>query len=208
MRGANERGFTLIEMLVALMIFVLIAGAGIALLRGAADGQAQSGTALDRQAGLWRARAIIAQDMAGVLPRLNRTPDGLLAPAFFGRPAQEAAPVAQFIRAASSGMADEDEGTSPDIIKLEYRLRGGRLERIVWSHIDGGAPGEPLVLIDRIERLELAWRDEAGEWLPEWRGVPPDALPRALRLTVTRTGAPPLTLLFPVAPALSRKRPE
>lgn len=198
----TQRGFTLVEMLVALLLFALISAAGVALLRNAADGQLQVRGRLDQQAELWRGRALIAQDMRQATVRVSRMSNGLLAPAFFAREPQETAPIVQFVR---SGLPALDGAARADLQKLEYRLRAGRLERFAYPQLDGAGPGPPALLVDGIERIELSWRNTAGEWLPVWQSPDPRALPLALRMTLHRAAQPSLQLLFSIGPGLARE---
>lgn len=81
-------GFTLVEMLVAVLVFALISAAGVVVLAQAADHQATVGARLDRLGEFQRARALLQADLSQVALRRVRSPDGGAArDAFAGRAA-------------------------------------------------------------------------------------------------------------------------
>ena len=59
---------------------------------------------------------------------------------------------------------------------------------------------EPAALLDNVEAVVLKFRDAQGKWRDDWTPTQPDLLPRAVEMVLTRTGEPPVTLRFLVAP--------
>jgi len=190
-----QQGFTLIELLVALMIFAMLAAAGVLLLGNAVSAQGAVKQHLDGQGDMTRVVALLDQDMAQALPRITRTETGLLAPAFFSRAPSGQEPFLLFVR---GGWNNPDGAPRPSVQKVEYWLRNGRLERRGYRMLDGGAGEEPALLLDGITELSLAFRDDRGEWRDQWQQEKPLAMPVALRMTLTRAGKPPLTLMVRV----------
>ncbi|HWW57178.1 MAG TPA: prepilin-type N-terminal cleavage/methylation domain-containing protein, partial [Sphingopyxis sp.] len=80
----DERGFTLVEMLVALSIFALIAAMGVGLLRSSIDTQDAVQGRLKGMSGINRLRAVMANDLAQAVQRSTRGPAGEAVPAFVG----------------------------------------------------------------------------------------------------------------------------
>ena len=188
-----QQGFTLIELLVALSIFAMLAAAGVLLLGNAVSAQGAVKRHLDGQGDMTRVVALIDQDMAQALPRISRTESGLLAPAFFSRPPSDEAPFLHFVR---GGWSNPDDVPRASVQKVEYWLRGGRLERRGYPMVDGAAGDEPALLLDDVRALSVAFREPGGEWIDLWQRDRPLAMPVAMRMVVTRAGQPPLTLLF------------
>lgn len=193
--SANERGFTLIELLVALTIFAMLSAAGVMLLGNAVSAQGQVAEHLDEQSGMLRVAALIEQDMSEAMPRISRTENGLLAPAFFSRPSSESEPLLQFVR---GGWINLDDAARPDMQKVEYWLRDGKLERRTYPMVDGAAGGEPALLIGDVEQVDLGFRDGSGTWIDQWQSHEPQSMPSAVRFTINRRGEAPLTLQFRV----------
>lgn len=200
----RSAGFTLIELLVALLIFAMLSAAGVALLRGSVSSQGAIRDHLDRLADVQIALATLDADLAQATPRISKTPTGTLAPAFFGRPAGGDEPILQFVR---MGWSNPDNAARASVQKVEYRWRGGRIERIGYPFVDGAAPAEPAVLLTDVTALTLRFRDDRGEWLSGWTPTQPELMPRLVEMTVTRTGRQPLTLRFLVGPG-SKRKPE
>ncbi|OYW85306.1 MAG: type II secretion system protein GspJ [Sphingobium sp. 32-64-5] len=129
------------------------------------------------------------------MPRISRTENGLLAPAFFSRTPSDQEPFLQFVR---GGWSNLDDAPRASVQKVEYWLREGRLERRGYPMVDGARGDEPVLLLEDVRALSIAFRDRHGEWVEEWQQTRPQAMPVAMRLIVTRAGQPPLTLLFQV----------
>lgn len=194
---AREQGFTLIELLVALTIFAMLAGAGVLLLGNSVSAQAQVKIRLDELAAVQRAGGAIGGDLAQALPRISRTENGTLAPAFWAHRAGDSAPVMQFVR---GGWSNLNQMPRSSLQKIEYWVRQGRLERRSYPFVDGALGTEPAVLLDGIEDVVLRFRDAQGDWREDWTPGQPDLLPRAVEAVVTRHGEPPVTLRFLVGP--------
>ncbi|MDX3901154.1 MAG: type II secretion system minor pseudopilin GspJ [Sphingobium sp.] len=198
-----EHGFTLIELLVALTIFAMLAGAGVLLLGNSVSAQAQVKARLDDLAAVQRAGGAIGGDLAQALPRISRTEAGTLAPAFWGHDGGEDAPVLQFVRGGWSNLNQQPRSS---LQKIEYWVRQGRLERRSYPYVDGAPGQEPAALLDGVEDVALRFRDAHGGWLDQWTPAQPDLMPRAVEVTITRTGEPPVTQLFLVGPG-PKERP-
>ncbi|MGK2911892.1 MAG: type II secretion system minor pseudopilin GspJ [Sphingobium sp.] len=192
-----RNGFTLIELLVALSIFAMLAGAGVLLLGNSVSAQGQIKLRLDDMAAVQRMDGALSADLGQAVPRISRTDSGTLAPAFFANPQGENMPVMQFVRTGRSNFSDASRSS---LQKIEYWVRQGRLERRTYDQVDGGAANEPAALLDGVQSAVLRFRDVKGDWLNAWMPTQPDLLPRAVEMVLTRTGNPPLTLIFAVGP--------
>ncbi|WP_449471708.1 type II secretion system minor pseudopilin GspJ [Sphingobium chungangianum] len=199
---AGQAGFTLIELLVALMIFAMLAAAGVLLLGNSVSAQAQVKARLDDMAAVQRAGGALAADLGQAVPRISRTEAGTLAPAFWSHREGEAVPVMQFVRGGWDNLGDLPR---PSLQKVEYWVRQGRLERRTYAQVDGAAGDDPATLLDHVDDVALRFRDEQGEWRGEWIPTQPDLMPRAVEMTVTRTGEAPVTLRFLVGPGPAEK---
>lgn len=192
-----QQGFTLIELLVALMIFAMLAAAGVLLLGNSVSAQAQVKARLDDMAAVQRAGGALAGDLGQAVPRITRTEAGTLAPAFWAHDGGEGEPVMQFVRGGWDNLGDLPR---PSLQKVEYWVRQGRLERRTYAQLDGAAGEEPAALLDNIEAVTLRYRDAQGEWREDWMPNQPNLLPKAVEMSITRTGELPVTLRFLVAP--------
>jgi len=182
----KQNGFTLVEVVVALFIFAMLAAAGVALLSFAVRAQASSSVALAKVADDRRATALLIGDLGQAVPRVTRNADGDGRPAF---QAEQGDLLLSYVRG----------GATPQYV--EIRLEGGRLIRAAAPFADGAVARTPLVLAENVERAELRFRTKDA-WSDKWTPTRTDELPRAIELTVTAGGKASLKRLFLVGTGL------
>ncbi|MDO1558586.1 type II secretion system minor pseudopilin GspJ [Brevundimonas sp. 2R-24] len=170
-------GFTLVEMLVALAIFALIAAAGVSVLGYAAASRAAVRERSDEVAELQRLRGLLSADLSQAAPRRTRGPDGAPARRVFegGEPG---GPLMRFVRAGWDNPLGEPRAS---LQTVEYRLVGGRLERCARPALDGAVCGSAQVLARGVRRAQVGFLYR-GQWLDNFAGAPTEALPEAVRL--------------------------
>lgn len=183
----RERGFTLVELLVALTIFGMLAAAGVALLSFSVTAQAASGEKLAAIASVRRVSAVLTSDLAQALPRIARDESGERQPAFIGNDGSDEL-LMGFVR---GGWSNLDEQPRSTLQKIEYRLIDGRLERRAFPMVDGTTPDDPAVLVEQVESLALRYRADE-EWRERWDPLKPELMPHAVEMVVTRRGEAPL----------------
>ncbi len=179
-RRSAEHGFTLVEVVVALFIFAMLATAGVSLLSFAVRAQAASARALDDVSGDRRLSAILIGDLGQAVPRVSRDEAGRPRPAF---QANQGTLLFGYVRG----------GAKPQ--HVEIRLDKGQLVRVATPFVDGAAAAGPLVLETDVESAKLRFRAKT-DWQDNWDSERTDAIPRALELTITRRGEAPVRRLF------------
>lgn len=198
MSARRDAGFTLVEVMIALMIFGMIAAAGVALLAFSVRAQGASEVALDDTGALSRLSSILTADLAQAQDRNTRDVNGVLLPAFSGDAA--AMPLLRLVRA---GWSNPDQAPRAELQKVEYRLAGDGLERVAYPALDGAAALPPALLLDRVRTVQLRFRYR-GAWSDTWQGNPRAALPQAVELVVTRADSRLYRLLFLVGTGAGR----
>lgn len=188
----RESGFTLVEVLVALLVFAILASAGVALLSFSVRAQAASGAKLDDLQALNRTLSILSADLAQARARPTRDEAGTVLPAFVGEAGGEASPMLRLVR---GGWTNLDAQPRPGAQKVAYRLDGGVLQRLGYPQIDGAAPLPPAPLLDRVRAVRLRYRFR-GAWSDRWDGAGGVALPQALELRLQRTNGVEYRQLF------------
>lgn len=188
----DRAGFTLVEVLVSLLIFALIAAAGAALLAVAADNRMAVRASSERTADLQRMRALLQADLSQASGRRTRDDRGgrALAAMTTGQDADGA-----LLRLARSGWSNPGEGPRASMQTVEYRLVDGRLERRFRPRVDGALWETPQVLYRGVREARLVFMDDGAE-RPNWIGGVDDPLPDAVRLDLTLDGYGPVTQLF------------
>lgn len=168
MPGTSQaaRGFTLVELLVALGVSALVATlayAGLATAIGASQGLE---TEIRRLSEVQQALNIIEEDLQQVRPRAITNGFGTDEPAFTGGAYQDT--VLEFTR---GGVANPLGLARSELQRVRYLLNGGALWRQSWPVLDradeNSAP-DSVLLLDNIEQFRL------GFLPPAQRGLQPD----------------------------------
>lgn len=175
--GTGQAGFTLVEVMVALLIFSMLAAAAVAILSLSVRAQGVTGQRLDSMAAVSRTTAILSADLAQAVDRPTRDEGGVQTPAMVAGP--------DAMRLVRAGWSNLDDAQRPSLQKVAYRLNGDVLERAAWPLLDGAAPMEPAALMDHVRELHLRYRFQ-GAWLEQWQGEPGVALPQAAEVTIVR----------------------
>jgi general secretion pathway protein J len=181
MGSTFERGFTLVELLVSLLIFGMLSAAGVALLSYSVGAQDSARIRLDELSSLRRVGALIGNDLAQAAPRLWRDEGGAVRAAFIGGSGQTQGPALLFVR---RGWENLDGSSRPSLQKVQYRLSDGRLERIGYPYVDGTAASAAVPLLERVRSLRLRYLGADGEWRERWDPAQPTLLPRAVEMVV------------------------
>lgn len=176
----RESGFTLVEVVVALFIFGMLAAAGVSLLSFTVKAQSASARALDGVSDERRLSAMLIADLGQAVPRVSRDTTGAPRPAF---QAGNGDMILAYVRG----------GSRPQ--HVEIRLDKGALVRVATPFVDGTGPSLPITLATNIERVQSRFRTRLG-WQDNWDSERTDSLPRAIDLTITKRGQAPVKRLF------------
>jgi general secretion pathway protein J len=189
----KANGFTLVELLVALLIFGMLSAAGVGLLSFSVRAQEASETSFRQVSALRSAGALIAADVAQAAPRLWRDEEGRTHPAFSGGNGAGGEAMLTLVR---RGWENHDGATRASLQRVEYRLEQGLLMRQAWRHVDGGAPMPALPLLEGVQRVALRYRDAAGVWRERWDPELATALPSAVEVQADLAGYGTVRQLF------------
>lgn len=197
----RQRGFTLVEVLVALSMFALLATAAVGVMAWSADQQGAVRARLERLSQLQRAHALLEADLSqAALRRVRRSDGGAEASAFIAAPPGERLrPLLGFVR---HGWDNPDAAPRPSLQYVEYRVVDGRLERSIRPQLDGSGSLPPQVVLEGVQSVRTrfyAYR----QWSDGWGGGI-TTLPRAVALELELDGIGPVRQVF-LLPAEERR---
>jgi len=201
------RGFTLLELLVALAVFAIMAIAAYGGLRNVLFTRAAVEEQNRRLAAVQLAVYRMEQDVEQTLARGIRDEYGDPQPALQG--GALASDALTLTRAGWDNPLGQSRAT---LQRVAYRLREGRLWRLHWQVLDRGGLIEPreTLLLDRVQELKVRFLDADDAWQDDW--PPPAAsddgeterrdsvvLPRAVEVSLMLEDWGEITRLFPLA---------
>jgi general secretion pathway protein J len=186
---ARQNGMTLLEILVALTIFILIAGAGYTGLQQAISVE----DGLQHQRVFWRrldsVMLLIQQDLDHARNLGQRIPLNSTRP-FAGTGAANPGAGGELMLFTRGGHASYSSDLVSPHLRVAYRLRDGILYRVTWPRLNmpEDEQGNEAELTDRISGLQMRYLDNTHTWHSNWpMGTVIDkqpALPRAVELTL------------------------
>jgi general secretion pathway protein J len=194
----RQRGVTLPELLIALLIFAMISGVAVYALRLTVEGRDQLALADAAIRDLQIARLVIKEDLLQAVPRITRDEFGNANPgAFLGGkglafrvPKDGEAVLMAFVRAGWDNPGDLAPRST--LQAVEYVLVGDKLVRRTRPYLDDarGQPRTDRVLIAGVEAAEagfFAGETSAGlQWADLWPSPQAQApIPAGVRLTLT-----------------------
>jgi len=192
------RGFTLLELLVALAIFGLLATMSYGGLQAVMTQQSQTEVAADRLGELQKLYLIMQRDIEQVVLRPIRDEYGDQQPPFLG------GETLQFTRA---GWRNPTGRQRSSLQRIAYAYEEDRLVRYTWSVLDRAQDSEPLVqsLTDAVESLQIRYLGADNEWKEQWPdttgtvtnpAIASSPLPRVVEVTLEHENYGPIVWLF------------
>jgi general secretion pathway protein J len=191
--SAPRRGFTLVELLVAILLFALLS----AIAYRGLDAMARANERVVGESELWQAITLtferFAADVSQPSARTVRSSSGSPLPQWWGRLLSEptnADAQLEFTRKSPPGQDD---------VRLAYRLRANTVELLIWPMLDRGPASEAQVhpLLENVSTMRFRYLDSQGRWQDSWPVTGLDeALPRAVSFELTVAGQAPVQRLF------------
>jgi general secretion pathway protein J len=186
-------GFTLVELLVAVLLFALLSAAAAGLLRFGIDARGATFFRLDALAATTRTRALLAADLGQAAARPWRDETGVGRPAFIGNTD------GILLHLVRRGWRNDGQAPRASLQRVEYRLSGDRLERRSWPMVDGAVANPPATMISGITELSIRFHSR-GQWRDRWDPERRDQLPDAVELIISAPASPTLRQAFLVGP--------
>ncbi|MDT8410283.1 MAG: type II secretion system minor pseudopilin GspJ [Wenzhouxiangellaceae bacterium] len=171
----RHSGFTLIEVLAAVLVFGLLAAISYGSLTTLATASADYRDRSTQFAEIQRSVAFLDNDLRQLVSRAARQPDGSMSPALAGARRE--------LIARRAGRDNPSRLPRSQLQQFAWRLDGRELVREVWPNLvispDTGPSGQSR--FGQITAMELRYRDANGAWHRQWpAGGRPETLPSAI----------------------------
>jgi general secretion pathway protein J len=179
-----HRGFTLLEVLLAIGIVALIAALGYRALSALSESE----TRLTAEATRWRALdlffARLEGDLRQAMPRPARLSDQF-EPALLASADAAGNSLVEFSRAGPEFALEPGSAGQ----RLAYRLRDGAIEILYWASYDRpvGVDPTPYTLLSGVSRFQIVYLTQSGAWADSWPVTGEAPLPRGVKVDLTLT---------------------
>jgi len=165
--SARIRGFTLLEVLVAVAIFVIV---GVLALTGYNELSKQSErieVSATRIRAVQSAMTHFNQDFATLEPRPVRQPmgEGLFQALRAVNSGDD-----EIVELTRSGWSNPAGAPRPTLQRVAYRLQDKKLRRDYWVSLDHTTTDDPVsvVLLDRVKSVKLRFMASNHTWQDQW----------------------------------------
>lgn len=197
MDAKRTRGFTLMEVLVALFVVAIIAVAsfrGLSAVMQARDTVTQE---TRRWQGLMYLFSRMEHDIAQAIPRPVRGPTGVTEPEWIGHDVPVSPSDAQLILTRAGGLDAQGAQVGPQ--RVGYRLEQHTLYLLHWTALDQPPDAKPqrYPLLQDVKEFHLRYQDDHGTWSEQWP-MPgrTGGIPMAVEVKIALEGEQPITRLF------------
>jgi len=190
-------GFTLLELLVALAIFGLLATMSYSGLQAVMTQQSYTELAADRLSELQKLYLIMQRDIEQVVLRPIRDEFGDVQPPLMG---------GENFRLTRAGWRNPAGRQRSSLQRVGYAYEEDQLVRYTWLVLDRAQDSEPLIqpLTDAIEQLQVRYLGADNEWKEEWPdrlntadpAIEAALLPRVVEVTLEHEMYGPIVWLF------------
>lgn len=191
----RDHGFSLLELVVVMAIFAVVALIGVQVIGQAVRADARLAKVNEQAADTAFALALLRADLTAAIGLPFYPPNGLPLPAL-------EAPARENRFALSLGGQATFDRSGPGRARATWRLdpATGEVTRQVWPSLIPGdvrMASPEVVLFRDVRALTVEGYDPENGWTPGYPkpGKDPDLLPDALRVTLETGGAGPLQVL-------------
>ena len=188
MRPLLQKGFTLIEVFVALTVFGVMAMLAYMSLGQTLSNADMLNERMDRLQAIQRTISYLSTELMQSVPRPVRVELGD-AP----MPALQSSFGSEFALQLTHGGWPNPAGVPRSTMqRTAYRIEDGELIRYHWNVLDRTVNNTPLatIMLEDVESLTFRFLQPTNEWTEQWpplsgQGAPNTSLPRAVEIVLT-----------------------
>jgi general secretion pathway protein J len=161
----TQQGFTLLELLIASIIFAIMAIMAYGGLANVMDNSKSSERALKRLQQVQQSISVINRDFSQLASRAIRDEYGNIQPAFIA-----GANIDNLVEFTRGGRVNPANLLRSTLLRVAYRFDDEKLIRLQWPQLDR-APGieaKKTELLDNVEKVSLRFLDQDSRWQEQW----------------------------------------
>ncbi|MBK5071534.1 type II secretion system minor pseudopilin GspJ [Budviciaceae bacterium CWB-B4] len=172
LKRVRQQGFTMMEVIIALVIFAMISMMAWQILNGSMSNSAVSDAQSARFNQLQMTYSRLERDFSQAMPRAQvgssaafQLRDGIL------------------VLTTQDSVASLGNPQSADLIRVSWWLKDNQVYRGIASVLDGASPADwtRIPMIDRVKKMD--WRFFNTNWQPQWEEA--EMIPKGIELTLT-----------------------
>lgn len=161
----KQQGFTLLELLIASIIFAIMAIMAYGGLSNVIDYSKHSKQALRRLQQVQQSVSVLNRDFSQIIPRAIRDEFGNPQP--FLTAGNNIDNLVEFSR---GGRVNPAKLLRSTLLRVAYQFDDEKLVRLQWPQLDRAQEAEPkqTILLDNIDNVTLRFLGQNGEWQEQW----------------------------------------
>ncbi len=190
-------GYTLVELLIAVTVFAVLASTAYVALDGLSRAALVQRERAGELAALQLAVARLDADLRQIVSRPVRGANDVIEPALIGE--------RRALNATRAGWANPADHPRSQLQRYAWTFDGAELSRLYWPVTDRLAGSQPLVepVLADLRELGFRYLDASGVWHDQWppvRAAASEALPRAIEVELVHIRHGRIRRLLVLAP--------
>jgi general secretion pathway protein J len=161
----TPRGFTLLELLVAVAVFAILSAMAYGGLRNVIDNSRQTEVSMERLQQVQLAMLKLSRDFTQLTQRTIRDEYGNTRGYVLSGEGGDI-----FIEFSRAGRRNPAEMLRSHLQRVAYKLEDNTLYRLHWPHLDRTQEMEPYenALLEEVENASVRFLDDNNEWHNDW----------------------------------------
>ncbi|HEY5604680.1 MAG TPA: type II secretion system minor pseudopilin GspJ [Gammaproteobacteria bacterium] len=183
----NMRGFTLLELMVAMAIFAIMAAIAYSGLNNVLIARQQTEAHAEQLHQLQLTMGWLARDVEQIIDRGVRNEYGEVLPPVVGNDFE-----GYLLEITRGGWRNPANQARSHLQRVAYAVRDEKLVRTYWWMLDRAEDSKPYenILLDGVKGMEIRYLGADDEWRSSWPelsttgGASPQVIPRAIEVNV------------------------
>ena len=199
----TSEGFTLLEIMIALMVFAILSSITASAMYHAFDTRARVNRQANQLNVIQLALTLIARDTEQIVERSVNGENMRVFPPFVGE--------GNYVEFTRGGLVNPNGVIARStLIRIAYVCKGKKLIRRTWDRLDSPSRSsyQDRIIFENLDACKFAYLAKNQQVLPEWReyaiqqNQKKETLPTAIQFSLTVNGWGNMSLLFPIPEAL------